>query len=321
MAWSTQINGFVGTPLKIYFLNLIGLNSLENITVQVDAGNRGTIYADRWEYTPIKAECFEIAISMSDTDGNLIYNDKTTISVKAASTSDGASVLVIGDSTIAPGAETQTLLNMASADNYNLTLLGTTGTNLNKYEGRGGWTAGTYVKTEMASSITNPFYNPDVTSFDFDYYMKSQGYTDVDCVCIQLGINDIFGAQNDDILNRYITNHISNMEKIINSIHSYNPNIKIIWNLILPGSTDQSKFEAAYGTRQTADRHKQHTYLANLKIIEKIATMDNVYVAHTNLSLDTTNNMEYGSGGGVHPATPGYEEIGQTLYGVIRAIN
>lgn len=311
----------MGQPIKIYFLNLTEYNSLENLTFKVESNVNGITHTDYWEYTPQTAETINITIMAYDLNGNLLNKGSTTIEVKSKSQQDSLSVLVIGDSTIGANAETQALLNIANTNSYDLTLLGTRGSGLNRHEGRGGWTAGTYVKTEMASSITNPFYNPDVTSFDFDYYMISQGYTDVDCVVIQLGINDIFSATTDEQLNTKVNNYFKNMEHIINDIHSYDANIKVVWNMILPGSTDQSKFEAAYGTTQTADRYKRNTYLANLEIIKKVEAMNNVFIAHTNLSLDTTNNMASGGGGGVHPATAGYTEIGQTLYGVIRAIN
>ena len=313
----SQTNAFVDTPIKFYFLNLTGLNSLEGVNVQVDSGNRGTVYSDRWEYTPTSAESFTLKISMTDAEGAEIYKGETVVNVKDSTQKDSLSVLVIGDSTIEANHETKALLDYATNDNYNLTLFGTKGTAPNLHEGRGGWTAALYLTKD-----TSPFYNSSTSSFDFEYYMNNNGYSSIDCVVLQLGVNDVFNAQTDYSLNNsFAPNYINNMKKIIEGIHSYDSNIKIIWNMILPGSTDQSKFEEAYGTSQTADRYKRNAYLTNIQIIEECSSLENVYICPAGMSLDTANNMAAGGSGGVHPAQAGYVEIGTTLYGVIRAIN
>lgn len=307
---------FVGQPIKLYYLNMIAFNSLEGLNVQVDSSGRGVSYSDRWEYTPTQAETFVVSIAVRDSENNLLGEGNLTIEAKASTAKHCLAVLVVGDSTIAAGEETQIMLDLAADTGYDLKLLGTQGTATNVYEGRGGWSAGSYLR-----NTTSPFYNPNTASFDFAYYMATQGYESVDCVCIQLGINDVFAASSDETLTDSITSYLANMKCIIESIHAYDANIKIVWNMILPGSTDQSKFEAAYGDAQTAERYKRNTYLTNLEILKKADDMVNVYIAPTNSSLDVTNNMASGGGGAVHPAAAGYSEIGTLLYSLIRAIN
>ena len=74
------------------------------------------------------------------------------------------------------------------------------------HEGRGGWYTWNYVH----QSENNPFYN---NTFDFTYYITNhQSFNDVTDVYIVLGMN---GQDYDDLV------------IMINSIMSYNPNIKI----------------------------------------------------------------------------------------------
>lgn len=317
---------YVGQPITFYFLNLTGYNSLEDIQVEVNAGGKGKVYEDRWEYTPTKAEKVEFEFTARNKKGTVVSEGTCIIKVKDRSKKDNLTMLVIGDSTIQSGVETEHLLNLAGEDSYNITLLGTQITPYldnpyNRHEGRGGWRAEHYLTKSGFDGLINPFYNPTDRAFDFRYYMESQWYADVDCVCIQLGINDVFSAKDDKTLDEtYMPAYIENMQSIINSIHEYDPDIKVIWHLILPGSTDEQKFKNAYELSQTAERYKRNTYLANLEIIKIAENMENVYVVPTNAVLNT-GTMAASSHGAVHPSKQGYEEIATQLYSYIRAIN
>ena len=317
---------YVGQPITFYFLNLTGYNSLEDIQVEVNTGGKGKVYEDRWEYTPTKAEKVEFAFTARNKKGTLVSEGTCIIKVKEHSEKDNLTMLVIGDSTISGGYETEYLLDFAEEDNFDITLLGTKTTPYldnpyNRHEGRGGWRAEHYLTKSGFDGLINPFYNPTDRAFDFRYYMESQWYADVDCVCIQLGINDVFSAKNDKTLDEtYMPAYIENMQSIINSIHKYDPDIKVIWHLILPGSTDEQKFKNAYELSQTAERYKRNTYLANLEIIKIAENMENVYVVPTNAVLNT-NQMAASTHGAIHPSKRGYEEIATQLYSYIRAIN
>lgn len=317
---------YVGQPITFYFLNLTGYNSLEDIQVEVNTGGKGKVYEDRWEYTPTKAEKVEFEFIARNKKGTVVSEGTCVIKVKERSKKDNVAMLVIGDSTISGGYETEYLLDFAEEDNFDITLLGTQTTPYldnpyNRHEGRGGWRAEHYLTKSGFDGLINPFYNPTDRAFDFRYYMESQWYADVDCVCIQLGINDVFSAKNDKTLDEtYMPAYIENMQSIINSIHEYDPDIKVIWHLILPGSTDEQKFKNAYELSQTAARYKRNTYLANLEIIKIAENMENVYVVPTNAVLNT-GTMAASSHGAVHPGKQGYKEIATQLYSYIRAIN
>lgn len=317
-------------PLVIRFMNIIGCNSLENYSVEVNTDGKGKLYDDRWEYTPQTTETFSLSFTVTDPEGEKVNESSHTIVVRKPNQKKNFAVLVIGDSTIAGGYETKRMLDLANESGKKFTLLGTKTTSYvndenNRHEGRSGWKAITYIEKAGSSNSgdVNAFFNPETETFDYSYYMRTQGYTSVDCVCLQLGINDVFGASSDEQLysDSYINKYFKNMDKIIESIHAYDSNIKIVWNLILPGSVEQEKFELAYKDKQTAERYKRNTYLTNLEIIKHVSEMKNVYVAPTNASLNTVENMYMGGNGAVHPARKGYFEVGALLYSYILAID
>lgn len=316
LAMPEKTVAFVGQPITIYFLNVTGYNSYIDsgeISYKANTDGKGTIYPDRWEYTPQQEETVKLELSVYDSQGKLLDADSVEIEVRAKSEKDKLSVLVIGDSTINAGTITQTMLDLAKADSYDLTLLGTRGAGVNLHEGRGGWTAKRYaVDTNYAAE--NPFWNDTTQKFDMRYYMTQQNYDHVDCVVINLGINDTFSAKTDSALETKMKDYFMYMDQIIQDIHTYDSNIKIVWNLITPCALDESKF----GTlSQTAARAKQNTYLTNLKIPEKYSDAENVYIAMTNAALDTANNMR----DHVHALSAGYKQIGTQLYSFLRGIN
>lgn len=326
LALPKRTYAFVGEQITFYFLNLTGYNSLEGVQVDVDTDGKGTVYADRWEYTPQKAETVKFRFTARNKKDKVISEGACTIEVKAKTEKKDLTMLVIGDSTISAGYETEYLLQMAKKDGYPLKLLGTQvpldlNNSNNRHEGRGGWRSEHYAKVDVFDSSRNPFYNPTEEAFDFLYYMESQMYSEVDCVCIQLGINDVFGAEtNIGLINSVVPKYFQYMDAMIESIHEFDPDIKILWHLILPGSTDQSKFEAAYDMGQNADRYKINTYLANLEIIKHVEGMENVYAVPTNAALNV-DSMAASSHGAVHPGKKGYEEIAAQLYTYLRGIN
>ena len=316
---------YVGEKIELYFLNLTGFNSLDDITVEVDAGGKGTIHSDRWEYTPKQAETINFRFTAWNENGIVVSEGTSEIQVKNKSKKDDLSLLVIGDSTVSGGYETKHLMEAAKDDGVELKLLGTEvakylGDTNNKHEGRTGWRAEHYATYSGYDGALNPFFNPTAQRFDFLYYMESQWYTDVDCVCIQVGLNDVFSATNDRAVTNLTQKYLENLEIMTDSIHEYDPDIKVVWNLILPCTTDSEKFIKAYETSQTAERYKRNTYLANLEIVQYASGLENVYVAPINAYLNT-EDMAASTHGAVHPSEKGYEEIAAQLYAYLRAIN
>lgn len=312
-----KLYAFANHPIVLYFRNVLDY-ALSDVYVS-KSGALGNQYDDRWEYTPKTAGIFASALQVYNHDYEELNNHDIRITVKDASEKNTLSVLVIGDSTVDASVETQKMLELARTDeDYSLTLLGTRGTEVNRHEGRSGWTATRYVnEEESAIGVKNAFYNPATKTFDFGYYMESQGYNGVDCVFLQLGINDVFGACTEEDANAAINTYLTNMGVIVDSIHAYSADIKVVINLIIPGEADQDKFGKAYGVSQTAWRYKKNIHEANLALIDKFEGVENVFLSPFNAAIDTVSNMN----GDVHPTATGYNQLGAQMYSFMRAIN
>ncbi len=143
-------------------------------------------------------------------------------------------IMFLGDSLINQGYYSQYVKELFANDGVELNLIGTRGTDDNKHEGRGGWSAYNYCNDISASGYTNPFLNNG--NFDFTYYMEENKLETPDYIVINLGINDLnLNGHNsfDEIL--------ENFDTIINSIHNYNENINIIINTpVLLYETDKT---------------------------------------------------------------------------------
>lgn len=323
LALPPKMYAFANQPVVTFLQNILPYHP-DDVYVRMTTSNKGKLYKDRWEYTPTGAETVSVKYIVCDHDYNELNNDTFSLVVKDTTTRNSLKVLVIGDSTVNAGAETQKMLDLATADGYGLTLLGTRGTagSTNQHEGRGGWTAEMYCTkaSNTSGSVVNPFYNPDTETFDFTYYMEQKGYSGVDCVFIQLGINDLFAFKKDTELAAGVETYLSCMEIMVNSIHEYDPNIRIVLNMIIPCCDDQDEFTAGggnYGMVQTTWRCRKNTYDGNIALLNKFNGKTNIYISHFNAALDTVNNMD----GGVHPVQAGYEQLGTQMYSFMRALD
>ncbi len=312
----STIYGYVGQTMQIYFQNIIAY-PLSDVYIKVEDSRKGKQYTDRWEYTPESAETFNLSINVYSKNWTEISLNTFEVVIKDSTTTNPVNALVIGDSTVFAGIETQHMLDLAGTDSFDLTLLGSLGDGENKHEGRGGWTAEDYVNdaTNLDGDVTNPFYNPETQTFDFAYYMTQQSYESVDVVFLQLGINDIFGYSANDIQDG-VSIYIENLQAMVNSIHQYNANIKIVINLIIPCDTDQDSFTDTYGTAQTVWGFMRNMYQANQALLSTFNNQENIYLSWYNAALDIEKNQ----GGNVHPTTDGYDQLGAQMYYMLKAI-
>lgn len=189
-----------------------------------------------------------------------IYNANTTSDVRlkdvtmhfadpVTKSNKTPKILHIGDSIVHAGAATNEKIWLDKFG-FNPTYLGTTseynsfgygikGLAYEKGEGYSGWRLTDFTgNTRNTSgdiiyrSETNAFLNPTTLDFDFTYYMTSNGYTEVDFVTIRLGTNDISGNHQDPnavkpTIEDILTYMPVELQKMIDSIHAFDPAIKI----------------------------------------------------------------------------------------------
>lgn len=319
IALPSTIYAFAGVPISMYFYNITPYQP-DDIYLRFSnlSASKGKIKSRCcWEYTPASAERITLMPIIVNHDYRTLNdNESFVLDVKDSTVKSSLTCLVIGDSTVEHGYETQKMLDLATTDGYPLTLIGTRGSGTNRHEGRSGWTADMYVN-DAGSSRPNAFYNPTTQKFDFAYYMAQQGYDGVDCVFIQLGINDVFSAKTDSGLAEKWQLYYPNVDYIIESIRSYDSEIKIVVNTLIPCDTDQDAFGDAYGVSQEVWRNHRNVYLTNLNTIDRYKNIENLYVSPYCMALDCDNNMA----GDVHPNQDGYNQLGAQMYGFARAIN
>lgn len=139
-------------------------------------------------------------------------------------------VLFIGDSYTAAGVYPKYVYDKVTALGKTITLIGTQGESPYKHEGHSGWRNYTYANCAKGSDdipelgdTINPFWNPETSKFDFSYYIQNNSLSTPDIVFINLGTNDFTQS-----VDRTETETLNAMNTIVNSIKSYNSNIKII---------------------------------------------------------------------------------------------
>lgn len=219
---------------------------------------------------------------------------KKSISVDTISLTSGSGVtrkvLLIGDSWTAPGKYARELRTLfESADEpMNITLLGTLG-NGGEYvgpengyhEGHGAYSAKTYCTKSTYNTYANAFYNPNTETFDFSYYMNNCGYSSVDDVFINLGINDVTEMQDFDEI-------ISYWDIMINSIKAFDSNIRVFVGLC--GLPAQYK----YGVQNNNNnRTKARRLLFHERLISEYGNRENekIIIVPLHLSIDSEHDF------------------------------
>lgn len=211
------------------------------------------------------------------------------------------SLLCIGDSTVDHDVMTAKIKSFFTENGKTVTLLGTLGDGKgtgNNNEGRTGWTTSDYFTNKTYDGVVNPFYNPSSQTFDFAYYMRNHNYSSVDFVAIQLGINDLYNFDDTKIIPTW-----ENIKAMIDSIHAFNPSVKVILNLPTTPNADQSKhsvFEPLYRNRVV-----RYCDYATTKAKELYPTT-RVRVSYNHLILNPDTDIR----DNVHPTNGGYEKMG-----------
>ena len=221
--------------------------------------------------------------------------------------------LFIGDSFIASNNITAELVKLFANDKMNIELLGTKGSGTNKHEGRAGWSSYDYVATSDFNNSTNAFLNNG--RFDFNYYITQNSIDTPDWVFLQVGINDTWRPMNG-------TTTIGNLQTIINSIKSFDSNIKVGIGLVCP------PYLGEYGLNNSYDHLKRININETIINTFKNKESDNVFIVPINVNLDCIYNFPMTTttinsrntetikkcSDDTHPANSGYYQISDSYY-------
>ena len=232
-----------------------------------------------------------LKLDIYDDNNILVWTKTSTLKVVNAKTSGSITILPIGDSMTYGGATWQDEVSK-KLSNGAITYVGSLehsyrGANYN-HEGYNGATASKFLNSETIRGLTNPFYNPDTSKFDWNYY-KNNTRISPDVVQIELGTNDINGGT--------IEQAVSNISEMVDLIRKDDANIPIfICNAIY--RSNQNGIAHQLNTQGYIMGNGVYKYGEDIKIqslmvslVEKFTDYKNVYFIPLALCHDSENNF------------------------------
>ena len=225
-------------------------------------------------------------------DANELLFTKTTIlKVVSAITSGSYTILPMGDSMTYGGTQWQIEVQK-NLSNGSMIYVGT-----QEHDGRGdiyyhegynGNTAYSFLNDATLRGLTNPFYNPDTSKFDWNYY-KNTYSINPNIIQIELGTNDINGYTVDVA--------VENIAEMVDLIRKDDANIPIfICNAIY--RSNQNGISHQLNTQGYSMGNGVYKYGEDIKIqslmislIEKFTDYKNVYFIPLALCHDSENNF------------------------------
>lgn len=325
------IYGVEGRECNVYLDNL-HLSDADDYLHDVEAAG-GLQQNERFTWTPgaaMTAGTLSISVHDKRTGTQL-----TSVSAdqRAAAASAGTGItkkaVIIGDSLVGSGHITDTLVSIATTDVMGVQLIGTLGTGENLHEGRGGWTIARY----NSDYVGNPFWIGG--QFNFAQYLTDNVFDTPDWVFIHLGINDVFSRTTDSGAASQAQASFAHLDTIIASIKAADSGINVGLMVPSPPSADQDSFGANYTVGQTRWRFKRSILIWARELITHYSDQEasRIYLVPSNTALDTVNNMSRAAAApvnsrsavtverqnnGVHPATDGYQQIGDALWAFLK---
>lgn len=320
------IYGVVGKELNIYFDNIVdGHDSDYDFDITCQIGRQ----LDRcFRVVPTTSGEYDFSINISKYGVTKTFKSKIKIADANAKSGITKTVIVMGDSTTEQGYAMSTLYNVFKNDVMNITLLGTNGESPRNHEGRSGFSMATY----FTNTDGNPFYNPNTSTFDADYYFNNSGVAKPDWFFINMGINDSFGYSNDRDLLLSFENNFGKYSTVVESVKQASPSSKIGICITIPPNYRQEAFGISYGCNQTQKRYKRNNMIYVQKLIEtfKNRESENIYLVPLSVNIDTLYNFggtdkkvnawnettykSFSEPDGVHPSESGCGQNADSYY-------
>ena len=319
-----EIYSVIGHEHSIYFWNTIKCSNIHDYTIRVSGANYGSgikNLGDCVRMNPTAAKEQVIIFKVYKNDA-LLKEKSTTIKMIADNRPSARKVIFLGDSMVENGYEIAELKKMFGED---MTFYGTRQGGQKDssdtwqtvyHEGRSSWDSGEYLNKASKNNVTNAFYNPSTSKFDFSYYMgNNTSFNDVTDVFIQLGNNDADKMTKEQ--------YVSNIQYIIDDIHKYNSSIKVF--VCIPSPIVNDGY--AYGTRNYVDIQysKNHLFDCGKHLMENVK---NAICVPIYQNLDCYNDFPKTEvpfsarnpdkhtvcNDNVHPSKYGFYKFADTLY-------
>lgn len=245
----------------------------------------------KFTVTPTEIGNHNLKLDIYNDANELLFTKTVILKVVSPITSGSYTILPIGDSMTYGGATWQDEVSN-KLSNGAITYVGSLehdyrGTKYN-HEGYNGATASNFLNSEMLRGLTNPFYNPTTSKFDWNHY-KNNTRISPDVVQIELGTNDINGGT--------IEQAVSNIAEMVDLIRKDDANIPIfICNAIYRSNQDGIAHQLntqGYSMGNGVYKYGEDVKIQNLMIglENRLADYKNVYFIPLALCHDSDNNF------------------------------
>jgi lysophospholipase L1-like esterase len=333
-----------GIEMNVYFENVALTLNPANYAFDVICA-KGVQQSERWTYTPAKNESgsFPFQLDVRDEMNAVIARAQSVLQITSPDPTPEreTSLLCIGDSLTAGGGYTGRLLQLSeSRKELGLKLIGSRGAGKNRHEGYGGWTAQRHATLYTGRAregdkkgIGSPFIykrGNEPPALDFAHYSKDMNDgKGPDFVTLLLGCNDTFSATDETIESR-IDTMLKHYDSLIQMIHQVRKDTRIGALILVPPAASQDAFGSNYRSGQTRWQYRRNQHRVMERMLKHFAgrEKENVWLVPANLNLDCANNYPQSQAtrnantslkvtrqsNGVHPATAGYYQIGDSIY-------
>ena len=369
-----KIYAVPGIETNIYFENAVRVINPANYVFHVTGtiagadtskwlqGPIGRCDAKRWRFTPTEKEIgsHKITLHVISERGEIARKDVMVVVTPADAGKDKAvSMLIVGDSLTESTIYPRQILSLVKqAKSPDLKMLGShTGAGRPvrpgdaAHEGYGGWRWSTFnsrwTSDEQLKKLTTPRQlisarSPFLAMKDGKLQLDIQGYFDrknggkpADVITFQLGVNDIFLAQDNNV-EQYIDSIFTEMDKLLAAFRKAAPDAVIGVGIPTAGCSTQDGFGKNYRNLYFRWQYKKNQHRLAERMMEKFAKHNpyKVRLIPAYLNLDCENNfptvsesVSQGSGkkvirqnNGVHPAPDGYRQLGDSFYCWLKAV-
>ena len=339
-----------GVEMSLYFDNVLLHPNSDTLIYDVDC-SFGAQQEERWTGTPDAGAVGDQALTLRIvTPGmDVVEEASTVVEVvdPAAGQGEEITMLVVGDSLTAASQYTRRLVDLFAADDaVGATLIGESGPGGdtgNRHEGYGGWTCQRFATlwneedyVEQGGRMRrarSPFVfkeGDQEPALDFQRYLnENNGGQAPDFITILLGCNDTFSA-NEETIEESIDSMFGYLDTLIAAFREAAPDTEIGILTLVPPAASQDAFSTNYGCGQTRWQYvrNQHRVVEReyetyggredqgLFLLPAHVNVDTVWGfprvsrpanAHADVEISRMSN-------GVHPATAGYYQIGDSIY-------
>lgn len=272
----------VGLPTWVQYATIQTRDHRQTAFTSDSTGSISKNFSNGFRHIPSAAG--DVDINLRGEANGIVSPEKTcTFSAIAAATGAGtARFLMLGDSLTMNGSMQSRLNALAVGDVTSVVNMGTVGADPVKNEGYSGQPNGVFF------SPGNPFYNAAVEDFDFDYYMTNLAVADPTHVLLASGFWHAAYATDDSAAVLEAETLISQLERMITSIHTYNSAINVgIWTQPVTPYDGQDG-ESQQITPVSNARRRRNAILFGQAMIEQFSERegDNVYSVATGQTMN-----------------------------------